>query len=289
MKESPTTPDTDSSGWLDTHPKTKWLATSRTTGYFSAAVVVLVVVLVLIVVVRGRGDDAPTAAPPASPVTVSTTTAPQPDPSGVDGFGPSIADPFGREISVPINEQGQVLTQNDPGERPPFITGTPVPAPEGIRWERIGATVAPFSTSDGPTRIEGRLAYGFARTPQGAALAGFHIGARGLRSGEDLWATYDKQYVADPGVIERQRARLEASGDENFQVGRALVFPEAFKITSYSGDFAVVQYALPITGGGRWNVGQNSLVWTADGWKIRLTDVQTPLPQISTLNGWTRW
>lgn len=289
MKDSPTAPDTESSGWLDSHPKAKWLATSRTTGYFSAAVVVLVVVLVTIIVIRGRSDDTPTATLPSTPVTTSATTAPQSVPGSAGGFGPSIADPFGREISVPANEQGQVLPQTDPGERPAFTAGTPVPAPQGIKWERIGATVAPFSTSDGPTRIEGRLAYGFAHTPQGAALAGFHIGARGLRSGEDLWTTYDKQYVADPGVIERQRAHLAASGDQDFQIGRALVFPEAFKITSYTGDFAVVQYAFPISGGGRWNVGQNSLIWTDDGWKIRLTDVPTPQPQISTLNGWTRW
>lgn len=289
MKDSPTPPDSDAPGWLDSHPKAKWLATSRTTGYFSVAVVVLVVVLVLIILVLGRGDEAPSADSTSAQTTTATMPAPPADSNGPGGFGPSTADPFGREISVPINDQGQVLPQTDPGQRPAFTPGTPVPAPEGITWQRIGATVAPFSTSDGPTRIEGRLAYGFSHTPQGAALAGFHIGARGLRSGEDLWLTYERQYVADPGVIERQRAHLAASGDEDFQVGRALVFPEAFKITSYSDGFAIVQYAFPTSGGGRWIVGQNSLVWTDDGWKIRLTDVQTPQPQISTLNGWTRW
>lgn len=286
MKESPAPPDTENSGWLDTHPKAKWLATSRTTGYFSAAVVALVVLLVIIVLVRGRSENTPTATPP--PIAATTTAAP-PNPSGTGGFGPSIADPFGREISVPLNEQGQVLPQSDPGERPAFTAGTPVPAPEGIKWERIGATVAPFSTSDGPTRIEGRLAYGFSRTPQGAALAGWQINARTLRSGDDVREAYAKQVIADPGFAESQLARLDASGEGDFETGRALIFPEAFKITSYSGDFAVVQYAFPISGGGRWNIGQTSLVWTDDGWKIRLSDVQTPQPQISTLNGWTKW
>lgn len=289
MKDAPAPPGSEDPGWLDTHPKAKWLATSRTTGYFSAAVVVLVVVLVLIVLVRGRSEETPSAASPSTSPTTSTPAAPQSDPNSTGGFGPSIADPFGREISVPINEQGQVLVQTDPGERPPFTAGTPVPAPEGIKWERIGATVAPFSTSDGPTRIDGRLAYGFAHTPQGAALAGWQINARTLRSGDDVREAYAKQVIADPGFAESRLAALDASRDADFQTGRALIFPEAFKITSYSDGFAVVQYAFPVSGGGRWNVGQTSLVWTDDGWKIRLSDVQTPQPQISTLNGWTKW
>lgn len=289
MKDSPTPPDSDAPGWLDSHPKAKWLATSRTTGYFSAAVVVLVVVLVLIILVLGRGDHAPSAEPPSTPTATSTTSAPPTDSNGPGGFGPSIADPFGREISVPLNDQGQVLPQTDPGERPAFTAGTPVPAPAGITWQRIGATVAPFSTSDGPTRIEGRLAYGFSRTPQGAALAGWQITARTMRSGDDVREAYERQIVADPAFAQAQLAALAASGDADFRTGRALVFPEAFKITSYTDDFAIVQYAFPISGGGRWNVGQSSLVWTEDGWKIRASDIRAAQPQISTLNGWTRW
>ncbi|RRQ26152.1 hypothetical protein DK926_19325 [Rhodococcus sp. Eu-32] len=287
MKDSPTTPDTESSGWLDTHPKAKWLATSRTTGYFSAAVVVLVVVLVTIIVIRGRGEDTPTATPPSIPEATSTTTAPQPDPGSVGGFGPSIADPFGREISVPANEQGQVLPQTDPGERPAFTTGTPVPAPQGIKWERIGATVAPFSTSDGPTHIEGRLAYGFTRTPQGAALAGWQITARMLRGIEDTREAYAKQIVADPGRAERALAALDRTDPAKSATGKALVFPDAFQVTSYSGTTAIVRYATPLSSG-RWMQGQATLEWSDQMWKLR----DTPPPattQISTLNGWTRW
>ncbi|WP_052067948.1 hypothetical protein [Rhodococcoides fascians] len=289
MKDSPTNPDTESPDWLDTHPKAKWLATSRTTGYFSAAVVALVVVLVAIVVVGGRGDDAPTATPPPNSATPSITTAPQTDPGNAGGFRPSIADPFGREISVPINEQGQVLTQNDPGERPAFTAGAPVPAPEGIKWERIGATVAPFSTSDGPTRIEGRLAYGFSRTPQGAALAGWQITARMLRSGDDVREAYERQIVADPGVAEAKLAKLDAEGRSNFRLDRLPIFPEAFQVTSYNTDTAIVRYALPTAGHTTWTLTQQTLTWTDNGWKARLTAAEPTLADITTLAGWTRW
>lgn len=291
MKESPTPPqDQGQSSWLDEHPKANWLATSRTTGYLSAGVVGLVLVLVVVILIVGRGgEDTPTPAAPSPTAPNTSEVAPPPNSGGASGFGPSIADPFGREIAVPINQQGQILPQSDPGERAAFEKNTPVPAPAGMKWERIGATVAPFSTSDGPTRIEGRLAYGFARTPQGAALAGWQISARSLRSGADVREVYERQIIADPGVAEANLAALTAKGEADFQTGKALIFPEAFKITSYTGDFAIVQYAFPISGGGQWNVGQSSLVWTEDGWKIRISDVQIPLPQISTLNGWTRW
>lgn len=289
MKDSPTPPDSESSGWLDEHPKAKWLATSRTTGYFSAAVVALVVVLVILVLVRGRGDDTPTAAPTSTPPISSTTTAPPADSNSAGGFGPSIADPFGREISVPINEQGQVLAQTDPGERPPFTAGTPLPAPEGIKWERIGATVAPFSTSDGPTRIEGRLAYGFAHTPQGAALAGWQITARMLRSGDDVREAYERQIVADPGVAETKLAKLAAEGRSDFRLNKLPIFPEAFQVTSYNADTAIVRYALPTAGHTTWTLTQQTMTWTADGWKARLTATEPTLTDITTLAGWTRW
>ncbi|MEW1881051.1 hypothetical protein AB0O58_15275 [Rhodococcus sp. NPDC080181] len=285
MKESPSPEQTN---WLDEHPKARWLATSRTTGMFSLAVVLLVIALVVVVLVRGRGDDAPTAVPPPAPAPISES-APQPVPGDAGGgFGPSIADNLGREIAVPINEQGQVLPQSDPGDRAPFVAGTAVAAPAGVRWERIGATVAPFSTSDGPTRIEGRLAYGFAHTPQGAALAGWQITARMLRSADDVLEAYAKQVVADPGVAEAKLAKLEAEGRSDFRLNRLPIFPEAFQVTSYTDEVAIVRYALP-AGTGRWTLTQQTMVWTADGFKARLTANEPTLADITTLTGWTRW
>ncbi|MGB7363137.1 MAG: hypothetical protein WA931_08885 [Rhodococcus sp. (in: high G+C Gram-positive bacteria)] len=285
MQESPTPPPEPN--WVGEHPKARWLATSRTTGAAAVGFIVLVVVLVTIVLVRSgdSGDTPPAAAPPVTAAPSSVPATP-----GVEGgFRPSIADPFGREITVPVDEQGQVLPQTDAGDRPAFVKDVPVPAPAGIMWQRIGATVAPFSTSDGPTRIDGRLAYGFTRTPQGAALAGWQIAARTLRSGADVRQVYERQVVADPGVAESKLAQLAAAGQSDFQLGRAWVFPQAFKVTAFSDSFAVVQYATPIPGTGQWDVQQSSLTWTADGWKVRLSAVEVQLGRISTLNGWTRW
>ncbi|MDQ1178630.1 hypothetical protein [Rhodococcus sp. SORGH_AS_0301] len=286
MQESPTPPPEPN--WVDEHPKARWLATSRTTGVAAVGFIVLVVVLVGVVLVRsgGSSDTTPAAAPSTS---AGPTSAPSTANGAKGGFGPSIADPFGREIAVPINEQGQLLSQTDPGDRPGFERDVPVPAPAGIMWQRIGATVAPFSTSDGPTRIDGRLAYGFTRTPQGAALAGWQIAARTLRSGADVREVYNHQIVADPGVAESKLAQLAAAGQSDFQLGRAWVFPQAFKVTAFSDSFAVVQYATPIPGTGQWDAQQSSLTWTDDGWKVRLSAVDVELGRISTLNGWTRW
>lgn len=288
MKTSPTPPPED--GFLDEHPKMKWLATSRTTGVAAVAFVGIVALLVAVIVVRAnigtddRGQG--TAQPATMPSAASPTT---PAPSGESGFAPSIADPFGREIAVPRDEQGQVLPQSPPAERPTFASGVPVPAPEGMMWQRIGATVAPFSTSDGPTRIDGSLAFGFAHTPQGAALAGMQAAARALRSGDDLRAVYDRQVIADPGVVDTKLAQLEAAGDSDFRVGRAWVFPEAFKVTSYTDATAVVQYATPIPGAGRWDNQQSTLIWSDGDWKVRLPAVEVQLSPVTTLNGFTRW
>ncbi|WP_328811730.1 hypothetical protein [Rhodococcus sp. NBC_00294] len=285
MQESLTPPPEPN--WMNEHPKARWLATSRTTGAAAVGFVVLVVVLVAVVLVRSgdSGDTAPAAAPP---VTAAPSSAPV-IPGAEGGFGPSIADPFGREIAVPVDEQGQVLPQTDPGDRPAFVKDVPVPAPSGMMWQRIGATVAPFSTSDGPTRIEGRLAYGFARTPQGAALAGWQVTARMLRTGDDVREAYARQVVADEGREQTAMAALAAAGESDFRTGKALFFPEAFKVTSFNDDatFAIVRYATPL-GDGTFSAGQISLIWTDEQWKVRDT-AAPPTSTISSLAGWTRW
>ncbi|QII09313.1 hypothetical protein BH93_27475 (plasmid) [Rhodococcoides fascians A25f] len=285
MKESPSP---EQPNWLDEHPKARWLATSRTTGLFSVAFVLLVIALVVVLIVHGRvSDDSPTAAPQTTTATPEPSASTQPDPGG-SGFGVSIADPFGREIAVPLNPQGQILPQSDPGERPPFDKNTPVPAPLGVKWQKIGSTAAPFSTSDGPTRIEGRYATGYAHTPQGAALAGWQIFARMLRSGDDTREGYRNHAVGPPGVIDTMVAKLAASDDPNFTTNKLMFFPEAFRITSYTDDFAVIQYATP-RGNNQWALFQQSTTWADGDWKITATEAKPVLPEISSLVGWTRW
>lgn len=288
MKTSPTPPPED--GFLDEHPKMKWLATSRTTGVAAVAFVGIVALLVAVIVVRANIGTDDRGQGTAQPATTPSAAAPiTPSAPGGSGFGPSIADGLGREIAMPVDEQGQILPQTPPPDRPAFDPAVPVPAPEGMMWQRIGATVAPFSTSDGPTRIDGRLAFGFAHTPQGAALAGWQITARMLRSGDDVREAYARQIVADPGREAATMNRLEASGESDFRTGKALIFPEAFRVASYNenGTFAVVRYATPL-GGGTWSAGQAALTWDDGQWKLR----DTPAPAtttISSLAGWTRW
>lgn len=286
MKESPSP---EQPNWLDEHPKARWLATSRTTGLFSVAFVLVVIALVVVLIVHdsGSGDDHPAAALQTTTAPPETSAATQPDPGG-SGFGVSIADPFGREIAVPLNPQGQILPQADPGERPPFDKNTPVPAPLGVKWQKIGSTAAPFSTSDGPTRIDGRYATGYSHTPQGAALAGWQIFARMLRSGDDTREGYRNHAVGPPGVIDTMVAKLAASDDPNFTTHKLMFFPEAFRITSYSDDFAVIQYATP-RGNNQWALFQQSTTWADGDWKITATEAKPVLPEISSLVGWTRW
>lgn len=284
MQESPKDRSDTGSGFLDDHPKMKWLATSRTSGVAAVAFVAIVAVLVTVILVRGndgRDGDTGSAAPSATADPTTPTTP------GKTGFGPSIADSLGREIAVPLDEQGQILPQTPPGERAPFAPGAAVPAPDGMMWQRIGATVAPFSTSDGPTRIDGRLAYGFARTPQGAALAGWQIMARMLRGVDDVREAYARQVVADPGRAETALRAVDQAPPEQSRTGKALIFPQAFSVTDYRDDFAVVRYAVP-NAGGVWSIEQRSLIWQEQQWKLRDT-TNPPAQRVSTLAGLTRW
>lgn len=141
-------------------------ATKLTVGLAAVAVIV-VVGLVVSIVMLFRGDDAEPLVS-LDPATDNGTTAQDKD--SLFEQDP-VFDKLNRVVYVPLDPHGVILadtlaTGNRPVEQ----------APSGVMLQRIhGNMDLPFSTSDGPTGFtDNGVATGFARTPQGAALAAAH-------------------------------------------------------------------------------------------------------------------
>ncbi|MCW3471833.1 hypothetical protein OMK68_19710 [Rhodococcus pyridinivorans] len=141
-------------------------ATKLTIGLAAVAIIVVVGVVVSLVMVF-RGEDAEPLVS-LDPTTGSSATAQDKD--GL--FEPDpVFDKGNRVIYVPLEPHGVILSDTLASSNRPADQ-----APSGVMLQRIhGNMDLPFSTSDGPTTFtDNGVATGFARTPQGAALAAAH-------------------------------------------------------------------------------------------------------------------
>ncbi|WP_431954354.1 hypothetical protein [Nocardia lijiangensis] len=216
-----------------------------------------------------------------------------------EGFASPDVDLFGRRVDIPNNPAGQPLPQDPTHQRKPSDPDWLTAAPEGTLaprgWQRVYGASVPFSTSDGPSRIEDGLAVGYAHTPQGAALAAaqitYRINAR--PADRDL-------YVRQVRVSAQQIAAYDRALDEDRlpkqqpdTVTRYFVASDAFKVENYADDLAIVRFASrgPVVDGKQlWAALRLFMVWDAGDWRLKpATSNGAQTEYIESLEGWTTW
>ncbi|MEV6137463.1 hypothetical protein AB0L63_15625 [Nocardia sp. NPDC051990] len=222
--------------------------------------------------------------------------------TAASGFGNPEADMFGRRLDVPDNGTGIALEQNPTLQQrqdaPTWQSAAPQPASGQGVWQRIfGGPVVRFSTSDGPARIDGKAAVGFAHTPQGAALAAEQIYWRTNANPRDRdlllrLVAVTPQYLADYD-------RLVAEGKVSDRLPdklRPLLFAsDAFRIESYTEDSAIIQFARKAreTADGQptWVGMRLAVIWRDGDWKLTAVSgqQQVQIDSLRSIEGWTQW
>lgn len=260
----------------------------------SAAVIALVVVAGLVVFLTGSvgkhnaGGPAAGAGGPAGSVVSNAT-----------GFAAPEVDVYGRRVDIPNNPAGQPLQQDPSLQHKPtdrdWLTAAPTGTTSPYGWQRVFGVSVPFSTSDGPTRLENGLAVGYAHTPQGAVLAAAQISYRlnarpadkqlvqqQLRTEPDQLEAYDQ--AVDNGKLPEQ---------EPEQVTKYLVAPDAFQVENYADDMAIVRLAMrgeSVDGQQTWAAVRLIVVWDAGDWRLKSSTSDIAQTEyINTLVGWTPW
>ncbi|WP_051158431.1 hypothetical protein [Nocardia carnea] len=278
------TDDTDNSS----ETRTGWTR-NRTTLVLAIGFVVFVVVAAA-GVLGGRLLTGNQHSDPQSTSTLSTPPGPTPSPPREGGFGPLSADGLGRPVAHPFNAAGQALPQSAVSrpdyrcELPPNCA--PVPAPEAMMWQEIKPSVLPFSTSDGPARIDGVAATGYTRTPQGAALAALQIFWRAVASRTNFDVITDRQMVGSPEDLEA----LKATKDWDYTSRPATIpRPSAFRVTAWQDEFAALQFAVPTKDPGIYSTLALEVVWRDGDWKLRAPSTPSPQRKVISLVGWTQW
>lgn len=259
----------------------------------SAAVIALIVIAgVFVYVGRDSSSSEGRHAEPTPPSPVAGSDA--------TGFAEPDVDLFGRRVDVPNNPAGQPLPQDLSQRHSPsdedWLTAAPAgtTAPRG--WQRVFGATVPFSTSDGPTRIdENGLAVGYSHTPQGAALAAAQITYRlNARPGDRALYVHQVQVSAQQIAAydkARDAGRLPRQQPES--ITRYLVAPDAFQIENYADDMAIVRLAArgPVNDGAQvWAAIRLIMVWDHGDWRLKPTDTGAAHSDyVDTLQGWTRW
>ncbi|MBB5915755.1 hypothetical protein BJY24_004667 [Nocardia transvalensis] len=261
-------------------------------GVIASAAVLALIVVVGVFMYVGRDDSGEHRSPESGPSPVAG--------SGATGFAAPEVDLFGRRVDIPNNPAGQVLSQDPSKEKSPteddWLTAAPAGTTDPRGWQRVYGASVPFSTSDGPTRIdENGLAVGYSHTPQGAALAAAQItyrlnarpADRNLYTGQvrvsaQQQAAYDKALKA--GKLPEQQPE---------RITRYLVAPDAFRVENYADDMAIVRLAArgPVSDGKQlWAAIRLVMVWDAGDWRLKPTESKgSPTEYIDSIAGWTSW
>ncbi|MFE9783792.1 hypothetical protein ACFYO7_00265 [Nocardia salmonicida] len=253
----------------------------------SGALLALIMVVGAVVYFNRDGDSAVDNAPPPAQA------------AGGTGFAEPDVDLLGRRVDIPNNPAGQPLAQEPGTQRtaadPDWLTGAPKGTTKPHGWQRVYGASVPFSTSDGPSRIEDGLAVGYARTPQGAALAAAQITYRlNARPGDrDLYVTQLRVSTAQLAAYDSALSGDKLPAQQPKKVTQYFVASDAFKIDDFADDLAIVRLASrgPVIDGKQLYAAMRMIVvWDAGDWRLKpSTTANTQTEYVESLAGWTTW
>ena len=141
-------------------------------------------------------------------------------------------------------------------------------APEGVRWQLFMGVALPYSTTAGPTLVDGPVYGGFERSQSGALLAAVQLGTRYLLTPAEGWRE----------VLQRQV--LPSAGREVFARNRAGIDPQAppgtygqiawFRVVTFTPQVAVVQLVSRFPTSGVLQVSTTTVRWAGGDWRLQL-------------------
>ncbi len=250
-------------------------ATKLTIGLAGVAVII-VVGLVISIVMAFRSEDEPLVS--LDPSTDTGATAQLDD---LKFMPEPVFGKFDRVVYVPLDPNGVILSETlDSSNRPAEQ------APSGVILQRIhGNMDLPFSTSDGPTGFtDNGVATGFARTPQGAALAAAHYVAYLISGDNRAEMVAEAGHSSDPAVLmEGLRMRDNSAVTASPMVN-----------VNFHPDLTLVKLGATVersNGATEIQVTKIPLVWReGTGWVVQLdsTALSSEFEPLSS-EGWQQW
>lgn len=247
----------------DTAPADRdWFGGRRWTGIAAVGFLIVIALCVVVVVVINRGGGHTNTAGGAT----STSSS-----SNASALTPS--------------------TTSDPAAALP--TTPPTTAPAGTVWTIYQTLALPRITGEGPSKVSGAVATGYARTPTGALLAAANEGNLYRLAPDDQWRAAAAAMLA-PGQGTQAWIAVRAKnlyGKAGAAGSDSLAQIAGFQFVSYTPSDAVIQLAAGNSTDG-YQVASLHVAWTGNDWKfVPAADggQAANLQQVDSLSGFIPW
>ena len=208
-----------------------------------------------------------------------------------DGNGPT----------TPASGATVLVTAPPTASTPAAVDTNPAPAPattaEGpllvappLDWELFAGVPLPSSRTAGPTRVDGPVYSGYARSQTGALIAAAQLSTRYLLTPGGGWREVLERQVL-PGTGREVFARLRATVDQDAAPG-TYGHPAGFRFVAFTPDVAAIQLVsrFPTTGG--LQVVVVTVKWTGGDWRLELQPDGSSSPTaqaVPDLDGFVVW
>ncbi|ASR05610.1 hypothetical protein [Gordonia rubripertincta] len=170
---------------------------------------------------------------------------------------------------------GVAVSSSGGGDNPGADGDRPVVADEAggvefgqLRWEQVGRTELPFSTTAGPRTLNGVTASGFAHTEAGAILAAWQIPTRlSLLAGtDDIYRNQVLGTADDLARFKKATAELQSTLDPDQTVPRVLAWRPH---RPYDAQVASYDFAMPGETPSAVQLVRFSVVWIGEDWRFQ--------------------
>lgn len=184
--------------------------------------------------------------------------------------------------------KGSLVPQSPYAAKSPTDADWLTAAPQQISWQRVDGVPLPFSGSDGPSRIDGAIAQGYTRTPQGAVIAAIQIGMRLIFSPDFESVVSRQTAVTDSERQQLITARSSSPSIDAVSVNASTLQPAAFKIGAYTDTDATIYFAYPAATG-TYRIARMAVTWSGGDWKYtgRMAPDAPQLPDTGDVSTFT--
>ena len=185
--------------------------------------------------------------------------APAPESVGYQFSSPG-TDGLGRKVMNPINGVGVPLPQDTAGQKGFDDPAARTSVPAGLMWQRTAGVVTPFSTSDGPSAMDGTTPTGFARTPAGALLASVTYTWRSM-DGRLAAEMMEKSFDPSTQNYDEALKQMRAMGPAD-TIGDDMPRPSAFSLSGQCDpDYCAPTVTVELPDGSVKTIPSSAVVW----------------------------
>ena len=205
----------------------------------------------------------------------------------------------GTSPTTPASAPAVIATATPMASTPAAVATNPAPATTTERpllvaptldWQLFAGVPLPYSKTAGPTRVDGPVYSGYARSQTGALIAAAQLSTSYLLTPGQGWREVLERQVL-PGTGRDVFARLRAGVDQDAPPG-TYGQPAGFRFVAFTPDVAAIQLVSRFPTTGSLQVVVITVKWAGGDWRLELQPDGSSSPTaqaVPDLDGFVVW